>query len=164
MRRWFRAGVRWERIENSCGVASDKLKIFWWLRGCCGDADAVCCVGAVYFCTLLKTPHSHNHPTVEFVQRWLVAQVFKVSTVIARSTSATRPEEVPLGYDNPYSPWYALRYSQNVQGRGLPHQCAHWFAMTEKNPTLRNQPSAVRIALPLRSACKDLPLWGRWQR
>ena len=39
---------------------------------------------------------------------------------------------------NPYSPWYALRYSQNVQGRGLPHQCAHWFAMTEKDPTLRN--------------------------
>ena len=25
---------------------------------------------------------------------------------------------------------------------GLPHQCAHWFAMTVKNPTFRNHPTS----------------------
>ena len=50
--------------------------------------------------------------------------------VIARSTSATRPTEVPLGYGNPFSLTFCNIRSAYQGEYGLPHQCAHWFAMT----------------------------------
>ena len=56
---------------------------------------------------------------------------------------------------NPYSPWYALRHSQNVKGHGLPHQCAHWFAMTVENPTLHNHPTSDFMQRRLFNECYE---------
>ena len=69
--------------------------------------------------------------------------------------SLVRPTEVPLGYGNPYSPWYKLRSMHDVKENRLPRQCAHWLAMTEEDHAL-SQPPHHSVALDA-NASKTFP-------